>query len=215
MCISCIYCTCGRWFYIIHISTLSAFFLAGVLVRGCWSLSQLAFGRRQGTLLNESPPHPGVHRFTESSKSTEQQHNREALRSPEQHNYNKDLASCGIWTPPSDLSWCSPLEKLCAQANLLMSTSLALIGFLGNLPNIWCFVHSDAGTTQTTDFPPLCFDRIMIPGQWGLCKNTNTISASDSSHSPSSAFLFSERQRCFSHHTRVTFLAALRSSPLS
>lgn len=107
-------------------------------------------------------------------QNVEQQHNGETLRSPEQHNCNQDLVSWGIWIPPGDLSWCSPLEKLYAQANLPMNMSLALIGFLGNLPNIQSFVRSDAGTTQTAELPPLCFDRIIIPGQWGLCKNTNT-----------------------------------------
>lgn len=153
-------------------STWSAFFLAGVLVRGCWNLFQLAYGQRQGTLVDESPPLSEVLYWIQPN--VEQQHSGETLCSPEQHNCNKDLASWGIWTPPGDLSWCSPLEKLHPQANLLMNTSLALIGFLGNLPNLLCFVRWDAGTTPTTALPLLCFDRIIIPGQWGLCKNTNT-----------------------------------------
>lgn len=59
------------------------------------------------------------------------------LRSPEQHNYDKGLASWGIWTPPGDLYWRSPLESLYGQMNLLMNTSQASIGFLWILPNIF------------------------------------------------------------------------------
>lgn len=107
-------------------------------------------------------------------QNVERQHNGETLRSLEQHNCNKDLASWGIWTPPGDLSWCSPVEKLCTRVNSLMNTSLAVFGFLRKIPNIWGFVHLDAGAKQTADLPPLCFDRIIIPGYWGLCKNTDT-----------------------------------------
>lgn len=63
------------------------------------------------------------------------------LRSTEQHNYEKDLASWGIWTPPGDLLWCIPLESLYAQINLLMNMSQALFGFLWNISNIHRFLH--------------------------------------------------------------------------
>lgn len=67
-------------------------------------------------------------------QNVERQHNGETLRSLEQHNCNKDLASWGIWTPPGDLSWCSPVEKLCTRVNSLMNTSLAVFGFLKKIP---------------------------------------------------------------------------------
>lgn len=98
-----------------------------------------------------------------SPATLEQLSNGETLRSPEQHNYDKDLASWGIWTPPGDLSWCSPLESLYAQMNLLMNTSQAPIGFLWILPNVFCF------RTPTADLSPHCFNRIIIAGRWGIC----------------------------------------------
>lgn len=54
-----------------------------------------------------------------------------------------------------------------------MNMSLALIGFLGNLPTLRCFVHSDAGTTQTAEFLPL-LTGLSFQASEGYVKRLNT-----------------------------------------
>lgn len=109
-CISCIYWKCVRWFYI-HNCTLTAFFPCRGLGEGVLEPVSACIWAKAGYTSGWVAISSRASLLYWIQQNVEQQHNGETLRSAEQHNCNKDLASWAIWTPPGDLSWCSPLEK--------------------------------------------------------------------------------------------------------